>query len=289
MLSSFAYFTALALPSFALSFDPSCGSHISRDEQASIRAQFSSLTFDPLSQVAKRQVSSAEKTEVNVYWHVLYENQTFEGGYVSDQQIKDGLSFLNTNMANFSLSFNLANISRTESYEWFNYCREKESDYRDAMWAALHVGTVQDLNVYTLGFTFVPGLNGFSSFPWEHDKKPIADGVQIHYSILSGGPNSTSAGPLVHETGHWLGLFHTWQNGCDAVNDEVDDTPAEDPGNAGRDLHACPIGFDSCPGNATDPIHNFMTYASDDCRYEFTPGQRARVAQQIGIYRNLSI
>lgn len=74
----------------------------------------------------------------------------------------------------------------------------------------------------------------------------------------------------VHEVGHWLGLFHTFNSpkdiedatGCDGPGDYVDDTPAE----------AYPVGGDTCPepGRDTcpglpglDPIDNYMTYVAE--------------------------
>ena len=84
----------------------------------------------------------------------------------------------------------------------------------------------------------------------------------------------------MHETGHWLGLYHTFQGGCTTTNDQVDDTPAQSSRTSG-----CPAQRDSCPANGTDPIHNYMDYSWDSCYSEFTPGQAARVNKMWTAYR----
>jgi hypothetical protein len=84
-----------------------------------------------------------------------------------------------------------------------------------------------------------------------------------------------------HEVGHWLGLFHTFEGGCSAANDLVDDTPAQALENFG-----CPVGTDSCAPGSPDAIHNFMDYTDDSCLFEFTPGQVTRMDAQTAQHRN---
>lgn len=101
--------------------------------------------------------------------------------------------------------------------------------------------------------------------------------------LFTDGRSST----LIHEAGHWLGLFHTfWGGSCSPVSfvsDEVDDTPAQSRPTRGNSAN-CSFVNDSCPelpGVATG--NNFMDYG--DCRTEFTPGQHERMWYQYNTYR----
>ena len=134
------------------------------------------------------------------------------------------------------------------------------------------------------GCTSGTGYLGWATFPWEYNGAPSKDGVIIAWNSMPGGTAPFNEGDtLVHEAGHWLGLYHTFNGGCTTTNDGVSDTPAER-----SPAYGCPTNRDSCKSGAypgRDPIENFMDYSDDFCMYKFTPGQATRSASAWSTYR----
>ncbi len=170
--------------------------------------------------------------------------------------------------------FELTKVNWVVNAEWYEVVPGKTERQ---MKRALHEGDSRTLNIYSasigdnlLGWAYLP--NGID------DKRRFIDGVVILDESMPGGTAGTNAkyglgDTLVHETGHWLMLHHTFENGCSARGDHVADTPKE-----AVPQFDCPEGADTCRAPGLDPIHNFMDYTQDSCMYMFTPGQAQRMS-----------
>ncbi|MFC7618098.1 M43 family zinc metalloprotease [Actinokineospora soli] len=130
-----------------------------------------------------------------------------------------------------------------------------------------------------------PPRLGYATLPSAYADAPELDGVVIDHASVPGGtaPGAGLGKTLVHEAGHWLGLWHTFENGCTALNDEVADTPAQSGPSAG-----CPQARDSCSRPGQDPVHNYMDYSSDACYNQFSEGQAERMRAAWTTFREKS-
>ena len=230
---------------------------------------------------------------IPVNFHVITNGST---GAVSDATIAAQITVLNRNYAgldyngnpvpgarNTGYTFVLNSVTRTSNRKWFGMTPGSGNE-RNAK-NALVVNPTGSLNIYSAG----PGQNllGWATFPWNLASNPNMDGLVIHYGSMPGGYLApyNLGGTASHELGHWFGLYHTFQGGCDGgacttAGDLVCDTPGEATATSG-----CPTGKDTCPEAGLDPIHNYMDYSTDICYDNFTTGQDARMDFMMATYR----
>lgn len=127
----------------------------------------------------------------------------------------------------------------------------------------LREGNYQDLNIYYLTKPKDNAL-GHSTYPQRNATEGTddwwEDGCVILASTVPGGSEDgyNLGRTTTHEVGHWLGLLHTFEGGCDGEGDKVSDTAPQEMATQG-----CPkVAPDSCPGKeGRDNVHNFMDYA----------------------------
>ncbi len=221
---------------------------------------------------------------IPVYFHVISAGTTAQLGNVPTSQISAQMTALNKSFAGSyggyktPFTFRLQEVTRTVNPEWFEMGLGSKAE-RDAK-AALRRGGANALNVYS---TAGGGYLGWATFPSSYREHPELDGIVIHYGSLPGGyiERFDLGFTATHEAGHWLGLFHTFQGGCNANGDYVDDTPPQRVPTSG-----CPDGQDTCSEPGFDPIHNFMDYSDDACYTQFTSGQSARMVDQFTYFRS---
>jgi hypothetical protein len=240
-----------------------------------VKARIEQEVHDHLEALKIARTSSVTGGTINVYFHVI--TSTSGQGAVSAQQINAQIGVLNDAYNEYGWSFVLAGTTTTANNTWYAMGSTGETQAKNA----LRQGSADDLNIYSAN----PGggLLGWATFPSSYSSKPKMDGVVVLYSSLPGG----SADPYnegdtaTHEVGHWMGLYHTFQGGCNGQGDYVSDTPAEK-----SPAYGCPVGRDSCRRKSgLDPVQNFMDYTDDACMDQFSSGQDGRMDAQFTTYR----
>ncbi|MRG97270.1 zinc metalloprotease [Polyangium spumosum] len=251
-----------------------CGTkELTAEEAEAVEAEFEQLA------PWKDNFNATIGANIPVYWHVINKGSGISNGDIPQTQIDAQINVLNAAYAAWGVTFTLASVDRTTNSTW--YTAGPGTTAERQMKQTLRKGTAEALNVYSSN----PGggLLGWATFPSSYGSNPKDDGVVLLFSSVPGG----SAAPYnlgdtgTHEVGHWMGLYHTFQGGCQKNNDYVSDTPAEKSA-----AYGCPTGRDSCKtSSGADPIKNFMDYTDDACMDHFTAGQSQRMQSMWNTYR----
>ncbi|KAF8341402.1 uncharacterized protein EI90DRAFT_1734045 [Cantharellus anzutake] len=271
---------------------PACGSHVESSKLQTLATEFAGFEA-AYKEIISKRAEEGEPEErgdgfalkfVNVYWHAITAGGAQTPSYAT---IYAQIARLNTEFRAVGYYFRLVKIDYTANPTWYDL-GQVTGPNAVAMKTQLRKGGVRDLNVYSVNSAVdgTANLAGYSSFPWDYNANPKLDGIVIILGALTGSHAYSDyfilGRTLVHETGHWVGLLHPFSGGCTFPNDYVSDTPEE-----ASPAYYCPTGRDTCPGGGPDPIHNFMDYTQDTCRWQFTPGQIWRARIITWIYRGI--
>lgn len=255
---------------------------------------------EKVAQFAKSPSNRATKYIIPVVFHVIHTNGAEN---ISREQIQDQLRVLNadfsyTNVnkskiraaflgaaADAQIEFRLASIdpngnctegiNRVYSPLGVEVNRTTEDVKKLIQWnyqKYLNIWVVTSIETDQNGIVL-----GYAQFPWMPDKS--RDGIVIRHDrvgTIGTADASDSGRTLTHEVGHWLGLYHTFQDGCFG-GDFCDDTP---PVSAPQVNANCPANGNSCTNDnpdLPDQWENYMDYSNGSCMAMFTLNQKTRM------------
>ena len=150
-----------------------------------------------------------------------------------------------------------------------------------------NIWVVPELSFGALGFT--------AKFPWETGN---TDGIVIANGCFGDNvgtaqysyPNQYNTGrTTTHETGHYLGLLHTFQGGCLNSNCSIQGDLICDTSPVSYPNYSCAFSTNSCHTDnpdLNDLIEDYMDYTYDYCMNIFTNGQTERMDYNFSTFRS---
>ncbi len=252
-------------------------------------------------QLVKERSENRSQAVLNVpvVFHVIHNGESEGTGQnISDQRIFDQLATLNEDFAALNADFaqTPARFADAIGNPEINFClavvdpqgnptngitRHQFSNTSDAnVESVIKPSTSWDpfryYNIWTLaipGTSANGGVTGYAYLPYNGTiGNTSTDGSVLDYRFTGGGEST-----LTHETGHYLGLFHTWGSGGCNADDGFSDTPDQAEATSDSGWFSCANNYPPGP-NSCGEEHmyvNYMDYASETCSSSFTNQQIA--------------
>jgi gliding motility-associated-like protein len=235
--------------------------------------------------------------------HIIHQNGAEN---ITDAQVFKALEYLNQAFAhtgpyaaagagtNTNIQFCLA--QRTPEQENTNGITRTASPFTDMIAEAdnldlknlsrwdptqyINIWVVRSIYSYSLG----PQVVGYAYLASAHGS--ATDGLVIEADWFGTTPDQSKA--LIHEMGHYLNLYHTFEGGCqndlcDLQGDRVCDTAPDQAQSGGCVFNSCTTDADDTRplnpfgSDGNDPTQNYMDYSPPTCQLSFSPGQALRM------------
>jgi len=233
---------------------------------------------------------------IPVVLHIFHNG---EEGMISEEQAISSMDVLNADMKGLNDDFNdihprFDSIKATIDVEFCLATIDPQGnptngiiyyDNEPAMYNSINLSqfawdNFSYLNIYLPKYAFgEPSIyTAYAYFPDINNSIYNGDGI-VHSSYRWGlgsmselTTENDRISIVTHEVGHWLNLFHTFENGCSSPGDYVDDTPPT----VGSD--PAPTGCNNFGLTCNVPTNgsNYMDY-NLDCKKMFTEGQVERM------------